>query len=349
VEKHMSALWTMAAAILAFTITTVMGKIMIPFLHKIKYGQTILEIGPSWHKNKQGTPTMGGIFFIVGTVAASVVCIPAYYITSEFFGFHAIETPVVTAKIFAGICMAIFYAAVGFADDFIKVIKKRNKGLGAKQKLVLQFLIAAAYLFAVYMVESGNDVRNITSIAIPFYSQVDFGFFYWVISSVLIVGIVNAVNLCDGVDGLASSVAFFTGIFFLVISSLLGMLGFSILSAAMVGGCLGFLVWNFYPAKIFMGDTGSFFLGALICAIGLGMGRHVILIIVSMVYILEMLSVILQVIYFKITHGKRLFKMSPIHHHFEMIGWSETKICVIFSGAAVVFGILAFLMSIYVP
>jgi phospho-N-acetylmuramoyl-pentapeptide-transferase len=163
----------------------------------------------------------------------------------------------------------------------------------------------------------------------------------------MIVGIVNAVNLTDGIDGLNASVTFFTGLFLMIISNISGVVGIDILSACLLGGCCGFLIYNFHPAKVFMGDTGSLFLGGMVCALGFGTNLHVVLVLISFVYILEMLSVILQVLYFKYTHGKRLFKMSPIHHHFEMIGWSETKICTVFSLAMIFFGIISFILSIY--
>ena len=165
--------------------------------------------------------------------------------------------------------------------------------------------------------------------------------------ALIVVGIVNAANLTDGIDGLSASVAFFIAVFYMIIANISGMFGISLEAAALAGACLGFLFWNFYPAKIFMGDTGSLFLGGIVCALGLGMGMHVPMIILSFVYISEMFSVILQVMYFKATHGKRLFKMSPIHHHFEMCGWSETKICAVFSIATIVLGIISTLMVIY--
>ena len=183
-----------------------------------------------------------------------------------------------------------------------------------------------------------------TVINLPIFGNVDFGLLYWPIMAIVIVGIVNAVNLNDGIDGLCGSVTFFVGIFFMIIASMLGMYGFSIEAAAMAGGCLGFLMWNFNPAKVFMGDTGSLFLGGLICALGIGMKQHVILILMAAVYILEMFSVILQVAYFKFTKGKRLFKMSPIHHHFEMCGWSEVKICFAFSLVTILCGIISLII-----
>ncbi len=336
-----------AAIVISFLVTFILGKILIPFLHKLKYGQTILEIGPSWHKNKQGTPTMGGIMFIVGTLVSTIVCIPMYYSISASIGIQAKETPLMITKIVAGLAMAVIYGAIGMIDDMVKIRQKQNAGLTPKQKLILQFGAVGCYFLAIHTVNEFCGGASLTNVTIPFLGTFDFGIFYWLIFAVIVVGIVNAANLTDGIDGLSASVAFFIAIFFMIIANVLGMFGLSIESAALAGGCLGFLFWNFHPAKIFMGDTGSLFLGGIVCALGLGMGIHVPLIILSFVYILEMFSVILQVLYFKISKGKRLFKMSPVHHHFEMCGWSETKICAVFSLATIFLGVMSTLIVIY--
>ncbi len=336
-----------SAITLSFVITIICGKILIPFLRKLKYGQTILEIGPSWHKEKQGTPTMGGIMFIIGIIIATVICVPMYYKISALQGFQTTETPLMITKIFAGLGMALAYGIVGLMDDYVKIAKKQNKGLTPKQKLILQFGIIGCYFLILYEVNRLNGGPDITTVKIPFWESVDLGLFYWLIFGIIVVGIVNAANLTDGVDGLSASIAFFIAIFLMVITNFLGMFGLSIETAALAGGCLGFLFWNFHPAKVFMGDTGSLFLGGMACAIGLGAGLHIPLIILSLVYILEMFSVILQVLYFKFSHGKRLFKMSPIHHHFEMLGWSEMKICTVFSIATILFGVISTVLVVY--
>ncbi len=343
----MNSVWTMAAALISFLITAGSGKKFIAFLHKLKYGQTILEIGPCWHKKKQGTPTMGGIMFILGIIVSTFVCVPLYYYTSGLQGLQVTETPFMILKIYAGIIMAILYGLIGFLDDYIKVVKKQNKGLNAKQKLILQFLVAGGYLLVLYFASLSMRVSNLSLVCLPFFKYIDLGILFWPLAAIVIVGIVNAVNLTDGVDGLNSSITFFVGTFMMIIASIDGMFGLSIEAAALVGGCLGFLIWNFHPAKVFMGDTGSLFLGGMICAIGFGMRQYFILILLCSVYICEMLSVILQVAYFKITKGKRLFKMSPIHHHFEMLGWSEVKICTVFSLSTVVLGILSLFFTLY--
>lgn len=338
---NVNGVWALVAALVAFLITAGLGKWMIPFLHKLKYGQTILDIGPSWHKKKQGTPTMGGLMFIIGIFIAIISCVPVYYAVTKNEDIQMTESMLMSVKIFAGLGMAVCYGLVGFIDDYIKVVKKRNLGLTARQKLLLQFLVAAAYLAAVYIAGGRGTTM------IPFAGTIDLGVFYWPIAAILIVGIVNATNLTDGIDGLLSSVTFFVAIFFMVIAGLLGMFGISIASAALAGGCLGFLVWNFNPAKVFMGDTGSLFLGGMVCALAFGLDMPILLIPMGIVYIVEMFSDIIQVFYFKATKGKRLFKMAPIHHHFEMCGWSEVKICMVFSLVAVLGGVIALLLAAF--
>ena len=329
------------AASLSFVITAILGRILIPVLHKLKYGQTILEVGPSWHKNKQGTPAMGGIMFIIGIIISTVVSIPLYYQISKLNGIEVCETPLMIIKIYAGLLMAFGHGVIGFIDDYIKIKKKQNEGLTPKQKLILQFGVVLSYFLVIYVVNNQIGGESLTKLNLPFIGTFDIGFAYWILFSIAIVGIINATNFTDGVDGLCTSVTFFVALFFMISTNLLGMFGISLEAAALAGGCLGFLVWNLHPAKVFMGDTGSLFLGGMVCILGLNSGLHVPLIIVSTMYIIEILSVVLQVLYFKISHGKRLFKMSPIHHHFEMIGWSENKICTVFSLVTIILGIIS--------
>ncbi len=324
--------WALASALIAFTISAVSGRYLIPFLHKLKYGQTILDIGPSWHKKKQGTPTMGGLMFILGIALSTVITVIIFSVTHNGFG-------TVEKFIMAGLCMALCYGGIGFLDDYIKVVKKRNLGLTAIQKLVLQFTVVALYLWVM------NLLGDNTLVFIPFAGSVDLGWFYYIIMGLVIVGMTNAVNLTDGIDGLDGSITFFVALFMMMIANVLGMFDSNVLFAASVaGGCLGFLVWNFHPAKVFMGDTGSLFLGGIVCAIAFAMDMHVIMLLIGAMYLVEMFSVMLQVSYFKISHGKRIFRMSPIHHHFEMGGWSEMKIVIVFSLVTVICGLLAFLL-----
>lgn len=330
-------IWTFCAALAGFLISAILGRFLIPYLHKLNFGQTILDIGPSWHKSKQGTPIMGGIMFIVAIVVTTVISTVVYILTGESFidTFFA-DIPRESVFIFAGLGLALANGLIGFIDDYTKVVKKRNLGLTAIQKLVLQFVVAVIYLAVLGFAGYG------TTTIIPFVGEVDLGFFYYIISAIVIVGIVNAVNLTDGVDGLDGSLTFFVCVTFMLIASMLNSLGITAMSAASAGACLGFLVWNFHPAKVFMGDTGSLFLGGLVCALAFAINMPILLLPVGIVYLAEMFSVILQVSYFKLTHGKRLFKMSPIHHHFEMCGWSEVKIVAVFSTVTAIFGAIAF-------
>ena len=334
-------IWTFCAAIIAFIISAVVGRFLIPYLHKLNFGQTILDIGPSWHKEKQGTPVMGGIMFIVAITFVTFVSTFVYiFAGNDLFGqSHPINVNSEAVYIFAGLGLALANGIIGFIDHFTKVVKKRNLGLTAWQKLILQFAVAGAYLAALAISGCG------TSMIIPFVEKpVDLGFFYYILSAIVIVGIVNAVNLTDGVDGLDGSITFFVAVSFMLISSTLFMLGVTAFSAAVAGGCLAFLVWIFHPAKVFMGDTGSLFLGGIVCALAFAVKMPILLLPLGIVYLCEMFSVILQVGYFKLTHGKRLFKMSPIHHHFEMSGWSEVKIVAVFSAVTALFGLVSFLL-----
>lgn len=308
----------------AFFVTAVSGIWMIPMLRKLKFGQTILEIGPRWHKNKQGTPTMGGVMFILGIVLAVVVGFLFYRMGKPADGSPA--GALLKARLFYGIMLALAYGLIGFVDDYIKVVKKQNEGLSEGQKLLLQLLFGAVYLSLLYI--SGD---RLTTLIIPFVGSINIGLWYYPFALFAMLALANAVNFTDGIDGLLSSVTFVAGLCYMVITSLLGMWEMGVMAAAMVGGTLGFLVWNFHPAKVFMGDTGSLFLSGLVIALAFGTGMPLLVVLIGIVYVIEMLSVVIQRFYFKATHGKRIFKMSPIHHHFEMSGWSEVKIVTIFS------------------
>ena len=306
------------ALALSFAIVAAIAPKTIQFLRKLKFGQSILEIGPSWHKTKQGTPTMGGIMFIFATIVIMVLFCRDLRVIVSFI-------------------MAVCYGIIGFIDDYVKVVKKQNKGLSAKHKLILQFVVAGAYLWSLNIIGAIS-----TFIYIPFVNySINFGWFYYIFSLVFIVGFVNSVNLTDGVDGLAAGVSAPVFIFFAVVSIMYSMDQVGIYACALIGGCLGFLVYNFYPAKVFMGDTGSLFLGGAICSLAYVLDMPLIIIIAGLVFLLEALSVILQVTFFKLTK-KRIFKMSPIHHHFEMSGWSEVRIVYLFSMITVLLCIASF-------
>lgn len=318
----MESISCIAAAVIAFAVSAVLGKFLIPFLRKIKFGQTIKENGPVWHKSKQGTPNMGGFMFIIGSVVGILVgFILLKVLWKEPLGLSAVNS----VKLFGGLGMALIFGFIGFLDDYIKDVKKRNLGLNAKQKLIMQFFTAVAYLLSVYL---AGDTS--TTVIFPFFGQLDLGFFYYVIMILFILFLSNAVNLTDGIDGLATSVTFLVCISVLIMSGVLGLLGIGVYASALAGGLLGFLIYNFHPAKVFMGDTGSMFLGGSVLALGFGINLPVLILLFGIIYVVEAMSVVLQVISFQTT-GKRIFKMSPIHHHFEMCGWSEGKIVGVFS------------------
>lgn len=331
--------WMIVAALAAFAVTAVSGFVVVPWLRRLKYGQTILEIGPKWHEKKQGTPTMGGIMFIFGITAAVVVGWP---LMSRATGLSAQpDAAIVGARVLYGMVMALLFGLIGFLDDYIKVVKKQNMGLTAKQKMLMQLAVAAAYIVAMQL----NGGLS-TIVDIPFLGQLDLGWFFYPFAIVVIIaGTVNAVNLSDGLDGLASSLVFVAALGFLVIATMLQLWGPALMAAALAAACIGFLVWNFYPAKVFMGDTGSLFLGGMLVAIAFGLGLPIFLVPVGIVFICEVLSVIIQTTYFKLTHGKRIFKMSPIHHHFEMCGMSEVQIVLMFAAVGAVGGVLAVLAA----
>ncbi len=336
---------TVAVALLSFVLAALIGIVLIPFLKKIHFGQTILEIGPAWHKSKQGTPIMGGFMFIISSVVATIVGYLLFKsdsmidLTEKTAGNNAI-------RLLSCIIFSVLFSGIGFLDDYIKAVKKQNLGLNPKQKMIMQFVLAAAFLAMLYAL--GDKSTKIDFI----FFDIDFGIFYYPIMILFIIYVSNAVNLTDGVDGLCGSVTFIT---MLAMSSICGILKsyeISIYASAVAGGCLGFLIWNLHPAKCFMGDTGSMYLGGAFVAVGLTTHQHLMIVVVGLVYILEALSVVIQVSYFKFTarqhykktgekgKGKRIFKMSPIHHHFEMCGFSEYKIVITFSLAAIVFSVL---------
>lgn len=330
----MAAMTALALAGLgAFLITALAGKRMIPLLHKLKFGQTIRDIGPSWHKNKQGTPTMGGLIFMLGWAVA--VAVTAVVCQTVFFDRPQMRmlsgNGVTVTRFYSGVFLAIGCGVIGFLDDYIKVVKKRNLGLTGRQKLFLQLLVAAGYAIAIFWAESGHP-----HMVVPFLGRIDMGLWFFPFCLFVVVGVTNAANLTDGVDGLCGSVSVITALFF-VAAAVIGMnrgqsyFGLGVVAAALAGGLIGFLLYNLHPAKVFMGDTGSLFIGGVLCALAFGMECPLLLIPVGIIYIAETLSVILQVGYFKLTHGKRLFKMSPLHHHFELSGWSENKVVGVFS------------------
>ena len=335
----MSIIWiTLSTALLSAVLASAIGRILIPYLKKIHFGQTILEIGPRWHKNKQGTPIMGGFMFIISSVI-TVIAGYVLYRTQCMPDTTAVETRNGMLRLIACVAFSLLFSCIGFADDYIIAVKKQNLGLSPKQKMAAQFLLCAGFLAVLYALGDHS-----TELDLIFF-RLDLHFLYYPVMILFMIYLSNAVNLTDGVDGLCGTVTAVAMLAFTMICSR----EISLYAIAIAGGCLGFLVWNLHPAKCFMGDTGSMYLGGAFVAIGLTTHKHLVMVLIGLVYVLEALSVVIQVSYFKYTakqhykktgekgKGKRIFKMSPIHHHFEMSGFSEYKIVATFS----LFGLIA--------
>ena len=319
-----------SVALAIFLITVVLEKLIIPILQSHKVGQRILEIGPRWHKNKAGTPTMGGICFIMAILVVMTI-------TAIIFAVQGKAKELIPLALALG--LATFNGLIGFFDDYTKLIKKQNEGFTAKQKIVLQSLTAIIYLVSMAFTKNIN-----TALHIPFTNvNLELGAFYYVFAFVLIIGFVNSVNLTDGIDGLASSVTLVVGLFFTVVAFSINIRVLMLLGAAMIGATAGFLVYNFYPARVFMGDTGSLFLGGLVVGATFVLDEPIIIFFVGVIYLVEAMSDIIQVGVFKLSGRKiRVFKMAPIHHHFEKCGWSEIKIVIIFSLVTLAFSVIAY-------
>jgi len=321
-----------AAMLATFGLTALIARFLIPKLKSMKLGQQILDIGPRWHKSKEGTPTMGGLSFIIASLLVFVVLAVVMTVGGAAEGLE---------KLIIVIVMAALNGAIGVVDDLTKFKNHRNEGLSASQKFLLQLIVAALYLFALSYTGFINTVMPISFTNIG----LDLKIVYYPMALIVITGIINSVNLTDGIDGLASSVTMVVGAAFAVLSFFKSDTELSFLSSMIIGACLGFLVYNFYPARIFMGDTGSLFLGAAAVGCAFIINDPLIILIIGIVYVAESLSVIIQVGSFKLT-GKRIFKMSPIHHHFEKCGWSEIKIVSVFSFVTFVFSAIAVILSV---
>ena len=313
--------------IVAFGVTAIAGQILIPILRRLKAGQSIREDGPTWHMSKQGTPTMGGLMFILGIGIAVLTA-----------GWGDLQRGLHNHLVV--FLFALVFGAIGFVDDFQKLRHHANEGLTAPQKFFLQ--LAAAIVFVILMRRDGYLTPDLY---IPFLNVEIVGIpwiVYMVFAAFVMVGTVNAVNLTDGVDGLATGVTIPVMICYVAVSAWYGRTDLVIVSAALAGGLSAFLIYNFHPAKVFMGDTGSLFLGGAVCGMAFALDMPLILVLVGIIYIVETMSDIIQVLYFKATHGKRIFRMAPLHHHLEMGGWKETKVVFVFAGISLVFCILAF-------
>ncbi len=309
-------------ALIGAALSGLIGFLILPVLRALKAGQSIREAGPTWHNYKAGTPMMGGLMFVFSLVICLLIAIP----TMEDY------------SVLYALALALCFGAIGFLDDFCKMMKKQNEGLTSIQKLMLQLAVSALYLYMIYK----QGVLT-CDLYIPF---VDVSFTvhplaYIFFAMFVMVGCVNAVNLTDGVDGLCATVTIPVMVFFTAVAFMMKRMDLALMPAALVGGLIAYLFYNWHPAKVFMGDTGSLFLGGAVCALAFALDIPLVLVMVGFVYLMETLSVILQVGYFKLTHGKRLFKMSPIHHHFEMCGWKEKKIVLIFAAVSAAMCVLA--------
>ena len=307
------------ALALAFILVLGAGPWFIPKLHALKFGQSIREEGPQSHQVKSGTPTMGGMMIILGLTVATLVFSPW------------------TKEVMLALFVILGHFLLGFLDDYIKVVRKHNEGLKPRQKLLGQIIIAG--LVAVF---GGLP----TDLWVPFVGNIDFGFFFYAFMMFVMVGITNAVNLTDGLDGLASGTVAVASLFYMLVCAAMGKGELAVMLAATVGACLGFLKFNYHPAKIFMGDTGSLALGGVMAAAGILTHTELLLALIGFIFVCETLSVIIQVASFKST-GKRVFLMSPIHHHFELKGWSELKVVWVFWTVGLVMGIMGLMVYMF--
>ena len=309
-------------ALTGCVLSAVLGRFLLPVLRALKAGQSIRSIGPTWHNSKAGTPLMGGLMFIASVVICLAVNLPTTY---DYSAFYALG-------------VSLCFGMVGFLDDLCKVRFKRDLGLTALQKILLQMAVSAIYLYVLYKegILSCDLYVPFFNVSFPVHPML-----YIFFAMFVMVGCDNAVNLTDGVDGLSSSVTLPVMIFFTGTAYAMGREDLALLPAALVGALIAYLFYNFHPAKVFMGDTGSLFLGGVVCSMAFALDMPLVLILVGFVYLVETLSDIIQIVYFKVTHGKRFFKMAPLHHHFEKCGWKEEKIVFVFAGVSTLMCLLA--------
>lgn len=305
----------------------VLGLALLPLLRALKAGQSVHEIGPTWHNNKVGTPLMGGLMFI----GAVIICLLGNLFTMQ------------DHTVMYGLILALCFGLVGFLDDFCKVKYKRELGLTAFQKMALQMVVSAIYLYALYKNGTLRNENGMCDLYIPFFN-VNFQIHpivYIFFAMFVMVGTVNAVNLTDGIDGLCATVTLPVMVFFVAVAICKGLWDLALLPACLFGALIAYLFYNWHPAKVFMGDTGSLFLGGVVCALAFALNMPLILLLVGFVYMMEVVSDLIQFAYFRATHGKRFFKMAPIHHHFEKCGWKEVKIVIVFSSVSLLMCLLA--------
>jgi len=314
------------AFLISLAVTALAGMLLIPALRRAKAGQSIREDGPVWHNNKQGTPTMGGLMFIAGITVAILIAGFSEMREGDF------------SHLFV-LAFALVYGAIGILDDYNKLKKKQNLGLKAIHKFILQLLAAVGFVVLMHYTGSLTFSLYIPffNVAVPIPAPL-----YYIFAAFVAVGTVNSVNITDGVDGLASGVSIPVAVCYAAIAFIWGFMALGVFAAALAGGLVAFLLFNFHPAKVFMGDTGSLFLGGAVCAMAFAMDMPLILLPLGFVYFVETLSDIIQVSYYKLTKGKRVFKMAPLHHHFEMCGWSEYRLFAVFTAVSVVFAVISY-------
>ncbi len=318
------------AALIGFLVNVVLSPLLIPFLIRLKFGQNVRDDGPQTHLKKAGTPTMGGIIIIIAIVIASL-----FFLRENQDGLMVLF-------------VTIGFGLVGFLDDYIKVVRKRSLGLKSHQKIIAQLVITTVFVFYLTSIKKDYFDISYTSLLIPFVKglSIDLGIFYIPVIYFIIIGTVNSVNLTDGLDGLASGVSVLVSTFFVIVAYAASSGAMTIAGAA-VGSLLGFLLFNAYPAKVFMGDTGSLALGGLIASLAILLKMPLYLPIVGIIFVIEALSVMIQVVYFKFTK-RRFFKMAPIHHSFELSGWSETKVVTLFYVITAIACLIGFLAAKYI-
>ena len=316
----------------ALILTVLLCRVIIPILRKHHVGQHIFADYVSEHKGKEGTPTMGGICFILPMLLVSVV-----YVTLQVRLGNPDLIPLALC-----ICLGVANAMIGFVDDYTKLSHKENQGLASWQKFLLQVMVAAAYVWAMAAFGGMDTVVEISALSIRW----DMGVFYYVAAIIVIVGVVNSTNLTDGIDGLASSVALVASMGLSLIACLLTHGGAVMIGAVMIGGMIGFLVFNHHPAKVFMGDTGSLFLGGMLIGAGFMLGRPVLMLLLCGVFILDMLSSLIQIVSIRVFHRK-VFGIAPVHHQFQKMHWTEQEIVYVFSFVGVIFGVIAVLLVVF--
>ncbi|MCI2046239.1 MAG: phospho-N-acetylmuramoyl-pentapeptide-transferase [Faecalibacterium sp.] len=326
----------MIAALVGFLVTAGVAVLLLPILQKIRFAQPAKRLtGPEWHKQKAGTPTLGGLAFLVGSVcAAGAACFGLNFLDAKLLNTHQ------KMNLVLAVACAMAFAAIGFTEDCLKVVLHRRRGLHAWQRLLLEAVVTTFLLLGLHY----NGALE-TGMVVPFVGYFDFGIAYYPLAYALILALVNCVHLTDGIDGLCASVSFVVMLGFLVICGLLNAFQLSLFAAGLAGALVAFLLWNFYPAKLFMGDTGSLFLGGAIVSIAFCMGWPSLLMLLGAAFLLEGLTVVLQLGWHKLSHGKLLFKMAPLHAELELKGWSETRITAAFAALAAAMTLLALLFA----